>query len=433
LPLFGLFWLWRWLRGWHKEDWYFTIPFVTLVAHSLIHAFWQSRPYFDDLFSYALILLGHYWLAVALAVGGGLGLLALMSSWRERWGRWQRYQKPVLGFVMALIVGLALYAWFVRPYVGADVVWHDPYSTTAVPQINRDNLLRLSWYISPLGVWLGVIGVCLMVWQWRPETAVIVAIPLFFLVFYQWNVRANPHQIYVRRRFLLSVPLLVLTAVNLFHWLLYDIGRLGSVDISRGSAKRVHQTKCQHGLREWRPENTTSLTQSPLSSLQSPNRRTGSIVLTLLLIAAWLGGQIWSARGFITQVDNRGLLTQIEAFNEQFDPHSILLFSEPHPIGIGDFFGTPLRFSFGHDVFKLYHPEALDAAVLANTIEEWQNNGRTIYWIGDPEWLLQNNVTFTQTTTQITSQHLERIYDHKPMLVETTTWELPVAKLETGD
>jgi hypothetical protein len=155
--------------------------------------------------------------------------------------------------------------------------------------------------------------------------------------------------------------------------------------------------------------------------------------LTLLLIAAWLGGQIWSARGFITQVDNRGLLTQIEAFNEQFDPHSILLFSEPHPIGIGDFFGTPLRFTFGHDVFKLYHPEALDAAVLANTIEEWQNNGRTIYWIGDPEWLLQNNVTFTQTTTQITSQHLERIYDHKPMLVETTTWELPVAKLETGD
>ena len=82
-------------------------------------------------------------------------------------------------------------------------------------------------------------------------------------------------------------------------------------------------------------------------------QKVGLLGLALVLACSWLIGLGWSARGFISQVDHEGLVEQVAAINDDLVPGSVLIFNDQSPVGLGDFWGTPLKFIFGHDVFKV--------------------------------------------------------------------------------
>jgi hypothetical protein len=153
-------------------------------------------------------------------------------------------------------------------------------------------------------------------------------------------------------------------------------------------------------------------------------------VLGIIAGVLWIALLGWSARGFIRQVDYRGIVSQLVLINEDFSPNSVLLFNDQSPVGEGDFWGTPLKYIFGHDVFKIRDMDLLHDAPLAETIEFWQNNGRSVIWFGDPGWLYEQGFEYQSTTYTITSRQMESSYEHKPQQVNPVAWRLEASFVE---
>lgn len=388
LPVIGLMVVVLWLGGRRLVDraalaW-FTVPFGALVAHSFVHAWWQSRPYFVVHSGLGLRLLQVNWAipVVALLVGAvGLWLL-----WRYGPSLAERDFSLSRRYALVALIGVALafalYGWFVRPVVGQTILRPDAYSGETLPLTDYQNWPRLGWYLSPLGIWLGVAGLCVLIWQMNRRVALMLAVGGLFAALYLWNLRANPHQIYAMRRYVpVVVPLFIIGGATFIGWL------------ARG-------------------------------------RPRGWQAAAGLLAVAWLGGLGWSARGFISQVDYAGLTIQLQTLSERFEPGSVLLFNDPAPIGQGDFFGTPLKFLFGHDVFTVRDLTAVSDQDLVEAIEFWQNSGRAVYWIGDATWPQQQGFRVAPELQTLTSRHLEQSYLTKPQAVLDDEWVLSYTRLE---
>lgn len=383
LPIFILLGLWQWLSEVDRRALlWFWVPFGLMVAHSLIHALWQSQPYFYDLFGFAVTLFTVYW-EIPMVLGlFGLLALGFLGRFRGRLDVLGLYQRPLAVFVISLILLFAVYAWFIRPYTVTGYVWDDPYSRTQIIFTDHENLLRLGWYLSPIGVWLGIAGVCWLVWQMNRQTAVLLAVSLFFSFFYLWAIRANPHQIYAMRRYVpATMPLFVIGAAVL-------LGQLA-----------------------WKSNKPSS-------------------VVGYLLIICWLGGFAWSARGFISHVDYLGVTDQLSQLNAQLEPKSILIFDDQNAIGLGYFFGTTLKYTFGHDVLVLRHPENFNESLMVEMIHAWQNNGRVVYWFGTSTWLEAHQFAYVEQSHTLSSSYLENSYEHKPTAVIPVQWPMTIYQIK---
>lgn len=399
LPILALVVVWQWRRRQPGLAW-FAVPLMALVAHSLLHALWQSQPYFFDLYNYAILSLtrGQNGLILLTLVElAGLGLFAYLYA--PIIHLLEKYRRPLLMLTIVGLLALAAYAWFVRPYTAPNLTYNDLFSAGELPRLDHENLRRLGWYLSPVGVWLGVAGICLLVWRVNWQTAVMLLITLFFTLFFIWTIRNNPTQIYAMRRYVpATLPLFIIGAS-------YLIGSL----FFRNPLPVNRKPITDHGSR---------ITHHAL--------RITAVLLTLL----WLGSIAWSARGFISRVDYAGLPEQVAALATQLDDHAIILWNDQSVIGLGDQLGTPLKFQYGHEPLILRHLEALDEITLVNTIKGWQNSGRTVYWVGDPAWLETQQLPFRETSVTITSDYLEATTERKPTAVLPLVWSLRLSKVE---
>ena len=389
LPVFALLVVGLWLLGWERSAWWFVIPFMLLVFQSLAHGGLLSAPYFSEHIGFGLRLLwANWWLMVLFIAGGGL-VLWVLHRYRHHYRDLSRFRTPFVLIAIIAFLIYAIYGWFVRPVLLEPSLRPDYYSETILLITNHENWRRLGWYLSTPGIWLGVAGICLLIWKIERKTSILVAIGVLFSVIYLWNVRANPHQIYVMRRYVPAVvPFFLLAGA-------YFISQLpGMLHVNNKS-------------------------------------RQAGILIALLLGVLWIGQLGWSARGFIRQVDNKGVLDQLAAINEEFPAQSVLLFNDQSPVGQGDFWGTPLKYIFGHDVFTIRDEELLQEAPLAETIEFWQNNGQTVIWFGDPQWLSDQGFDYHITSFNINSRQMESSYEHKPQQIIPVNWQLEAAFVES--
>ncbi len=378
LPALGLFLIWLWGSGnWGRAEWAFTLPLAGLIGHSLVHAWWQSRPYFVDLFGFGLRLTRNNPALVGTLGIVGVSMLWLIARHRNNIHQLERWQIPARGGLILAVLAFGVYGWFIRPFLAPPKVWNDPFSTQAIPIVNHENLLRLGWYLSPVGVWLGIVGICWLVWRARRETAVLLGITLTFSAIYLWNVRANPQQIYAMRRYVpATLPLFILSSAVLTGTLLRT--------------------------RTW--------------------WRTG---LAVLLAIVWLGGILWSARGFISQVDYPNILPQLDDLQAHFPDNAVILFNDPAPIGQGDILGTPLRFLYGRSVLTLRDHQAISPNQLQSLIQHWQESGKDVFWIQVPNAPeIDTGLVLTPAGNyQIETTILERTFDHKPAAIDIRRWQ----------
>lgn len=388
VPAFLLFWQW-WQHSWHKSDLFYYLPLLFLTAHSFIHAFWQSRPYFLNTFGYGLNLLQNY-----PFIPIGLGLLLVGMGWgiRHKRGqnwidrkRWQHWLKVGMS---AGILLLALYAWWIRPQLEVGRLLPNWYDGQTILRSDSQTLHWLSWYLSPLGLWLGILGSCwLILWQPTnhkfPLKGIVLFIGLFFAFLYLWRLYNNPTQVYAMRRYVPAVlPFFTLTAALL-------------------------------------------LTQL---AAQLPHHST---LLTTLFALVWLTNLLQAGQGLLFQVDARSLVNQFQTIANQLPPNSILLFNDQAPVGLGDFAGTPLQYLHHHHAFTLRTLPSPDLTPqLLQIINQWQKTGHTTYWIGDPSWLINQNIPITpyQTFT-LTAQTLEGSLNRRPQAIITQTWTIPLVEI----
>lgn len=393
LPVLALVIVWQWRRRQPGLAW-FALPLGLLAAHSLLHALWQSQPYFFDLYRFAILSLTRGEGGLALLTAVGLLVLGLFAYFYVPLMRLlAAYRQPLLALAIMGLLALAVYSWFIRPYAPI-LTYADQFSGGTLPQLDHENFIRLGWYLSPLGVWLGVLGICLLVWRVNWQTAVMLLVTLFFSLFYLWSLRNNPTQIYAMRRYVpATLPLFVMGASYAVGWLFFP---------------------SSHRLADGRLRLPTTILR----------------LLAITLACLWLGGTALAARGFVSQVDYAGLPAQLAVLVGSLDENAVLLWHDQSPVGMGDHLGTPLKFQYGFEVYSLRDLEALDEAALVRTIEAWQNSGRTVYWVGDPTWLTARQLTYTETSVTLTSSYLEGSTGHKPTAVLPISWTLHIAKLK---
>lgn len=389
LPVLGLLGLWLLAGGRRagierRTAAWFLVPLTLLIAHSFAHAWLQSRPYFLVHSGLGVALLLANWAIPAVAAVAGVAFVYLLWRAGPRFmAEFGRYRKYALVALMAVVLIFAVYGWFVRPVVGEPVARTELFSQETVPLTDHENWRRLGWYLSPVGVWLGVAGTLVLIRRLNRRTAVMLAVGALFAALYLWSLRANPHQIYAMRRFVPAVVPFFTVAAAVF------VDRLAR-----------------------RP-------------------RWGGAVAGVLAVV-WLGGLVWSARGFVSQVDHAGLTAQIHELNASFAPGAVLLFNDGVLIGSGDFFGTPLKYIYGRDVFVIRDPAQLStsSAYLVQQMEMWHNNGLAVYWIGDPAWLAEQGLAYREETHVLSSSRLESTYERKPTAILTDEWILRVAQVD---
>lgn len=388
LPVFALLLVWRWARGWRRVDNWFALPFVGLVVHSLLHGHFLSGPYFYETVGYGLFLLMRLWpylFLASLLIAAGLWWLVRRAG---RLGPPERLRRPLLGVLVAGLLIYALYGWFLRPILPAVLSRPDFFSGGQIPVTNHENWLRLGWYLSPLGVWLGVLGGCLLLWRIERRSYLLLAVGWLFALIYLWNISANPHHIYVMRRYAPVVaPFFIVGAAYLLGSWGFDRSR------SAGYSDRVQRALPY----PWGP------------------------ALLAAAAAVWLAGLGWSARGFVSQVDHAGLAAQLDEVAARLPDGAVLLFNDQSPVGQGDVWGTPLRFIYNYDAFALRQPPSAVAAPLVESIKTWQNSGRPVVWVGDSAWLDEQQFAYGTEQVALRSKRLESSYDHKPTVIWVET------------
>ena len=97
-----------------------------------------------------------------------------------------------------------------------------------LPTFNNQNFLRLSWFISPLGVLLMMAGLCLLLikeqnWRW-------LVVALYFLpsLYYLYSLSNNPLQIYGFRRYVPGVLVLTYLCIGYALHSLHQKSRVAS-------------------------------------------------------------------------------------------------------------------------------------------------------------------------------------------------------------
>ena len=303
----------------------------------------------------------------------GLALLVCIWFWRDTLDRLLVRYEPVLkwGVILAVLL-LAAYAWFIRP--NGDLIFStNRFSGTEVGNYNHENLLRLGWYLSPVGILSAVLGACLMVWHFHRRHWGLLVVGLIFSLLYLYNIRNNQHQIYAMRRYVpVVLPFFIASATYLFVSMAHSRYRF----------------------------------------------------VSFLVAAVWLYGIVWSARGFVSQVDYVDLPAQLGEAAEQFESPAVVLFSQPDTVGVGDFLGTPLYFLHGHETF-VWRGDTEDGAATDAVIQRWQTKGYHVYWVPLPEspaWPLDPSALQPVGELAVSFPVLEHSLAHKPIQVQNTQW-----------
>jgi len=377
-----------------RRYWLFAGPLLVLTAHSLIHAVWQSWPYFYNTYFGgtklpipAPILIGGLILAVAafLALDRWVATresVATRSDWVAWAGTWWR---RVLTLAAIGLVLLAAYAYFIRP-LSADPTkqFNYWYADSTIPDVEPLNMVRLGWYLSPLGLLLSVIGCALLVRERTSErTWALLGVGLFFTLLYTYKTYNNPHHIYVMRRYVPAVfPMLALGAAyaldRLAGWKL--IGRVSAIGL-------------------------------------------GVITIALLIDAGRVSN---------LQIDYAGGLDQYRAFSAQVPLDAIVLFDDREVVGVTALFGTPLAYLDGHTVLDLQE-DRLDMERLDALAVGWLAAGRTIVIVNGPQasnQLCTRWQCHPSGAMRFEWPQLEASYEHFPTTIIRPVYDLTLMTVE---
>lgn len=236
LLLYGYLWLRAAATPLRPNQRSFLLTYTLLVGHGAIHMALIARPYLRTFLTSLqdsrppppsiLIPLG-------LLAGLGLGLLYAFRRRIAPLLAGQGPQEQVLRNGVALLwLLLALYGAILRPGLSPASIevqgqWYTNY--------DRLSFLRLSWYLSPVGLGLAVLGLLWWLRNRMPAPATPFLLTFFLqLWFYTYRAMVYPYHFWMARRYVpLILPCLTIgIAVALWRVRLAPLGRA----IRRGGA-----------------------------------------------------------------------------------------------------------------------------------------------------------------------------------------------------
>ena len=316
-------------------------PLALLTGHAAIHAAFWSRKYLLD------IVMRPYWrqppevwvaagllVAAALVAAGRLG--PRLVRWLEDRGASLR------AAAVSLVAGLALYAYFVRPLLSA---WAGGDGNNKGDALTNPALLvalgfrrlaahdsqafvRLGWFVTPVGLALGVLGLVLAIRSWRSRYLFPVLTALTFSLFYLYKIRVFSDYFFALRRFLpVTLPWLLAFAALALLWI-----------AAKGTAGRV-----------------------------------AAAALTLFLGVSFLKDTIPVAR----HVDWVNAVKFVEDVSRRFGPEDVVIFEQVQSVHL---LSLPLWAVHGTNIVELarFNP---DPERLRHLIQAWRGRYRNVYFV----------------------------------------------------
>jgi len=362
----------RRLRAAHA--WFF-LPLLLMISHSLLHWRVFSWPYINDTYSQMLEGFGLtptrlLWSLSLALIGYFLLLVGADRISRLGDALWSR-RKWIRGAVTVTICLLALYGYIVRPALGHVESYYYWYIDAQTPNYDHQNLVRLGWYLSPLGVWLAVLGLSAVLWRDVSQKSLyFLAIASLFSALYLYRILANPHHIYVMRRYMpVVIPSFLILAAYGLLWL-------------RDSAP----------LRGWGKHLSLAL---------------GATLILLLLRVD---------RYIIGHVEYQGAAGQLQVLADLLPEEAIVLIPESQAVGVSDLVGTPLQYILQKETFG-FRGTGKDIRDLEKLVGAWQRKGKEVFLIkGDdiPALFSDQFVLIPRQGLWIDVPALEHSYEHIP-------------------
>jgi 4-amino-4-deoxy-L-arabinose transferase-like glycosyltransferase len=330
--------------------------YLLLAAQAALHAYLLSLPYVVDVFNrfFSYLKVG--------AIGSALALLALVliAKFHSRVTnalsaiipRLIGLRKP---FVVAIMI-LSVYLYFVRPLradlgamtsdeisqQGTVIEFLSQFATE--PQIvhypNRqvrtyteEGMVRMGWYLTPLGVWLGIAG--FLSWSTsppKPKTLPFLGAAFAYsaITFGRGAVRSDFFWAF-KRYIPLVIPAFVLLIAYAL-WRLWDARSQGESRIIAG-------------------------------------------VLACFLVIAFIEGSL----PFWAHVEFEGAVDSVQTLNSRF-PEDAVIFIEQESSTSASRIGTPLRFVFGKAAYGIAE-ERMRSNQMHDLIQQWLEAGRPVYWV----------------------------------------------------
>jgi hypothetical protein len=317
------------------------VPIGLLLVHAGFHAASFSRKYIVNIASrpYWQQPAG-VWIAAAL-LAIAVVVIALRTAPRIVAGL-ETHGEALRGAIVAAVVVLAAYAYFLRPLLSA---WaggdgNDPGQVLSHPGVltrlgfarlaahDAQAFLRLGWFTTPLGLLLGVLGLVAAVQAFRARTLFLLLTALSFSGFYFYKIRIYNDYYFAMRRF---VPVIL---------------------------------PCLLGL--------AALALVRLAGHGGP-RRFVAALLGLTLFGAFARDTARIARF----TDWRGAVGFVEDVSRRFAPGDVVVFEQAQSVHL---LSLPLWAVHGINVLELarFNP---DPDKLRDLVAQWRTRYRNIYFV----------------------------------------------------
>jgi len=381
----------------NDRDWY-NAPFFIVVAscafYSFLHTALFAYPYFSNILStfrkspFVLIITGIF--IVAASVLGGVGWRFLKGNPRRDWIGTNRTVIKRIGVV--LLLGVFAYGLFIRPSLPSsrEIVDLPPPYEGKISLYNEINLVRLSWFLTPLGLGLALLGALVVLNDvFERKNAILIPFILVFTVysgFYLYKSRAFPDNYWVIRRYIeIVIPGCLLLTVVFLSWL-YSI------------LKKKYST-------------------------------TGtSAVCLLLFLLVWVGEfravpNLWSQTELGGTIQNLGKLAGMLKEADIV----ILEYSRSQ-----DTFSGPLKSVFHKSVYALATFEP-DPNAFDGLMDQWLRQGKRVFILAtDEETRLQSSRFhfILKDRFSFRTLRIEQTYERLPRSLETVSFFATIYEVE---
>ena len=306
------------------------------------------------------------------------------------------FMKRDKGVMLVVCIFLTLifaYAYFLRPQLASgDDILPLPAPYEGLIRFYDDlNLIRLSWYLSPLGLFLSYIGTLLATWKFLKTQQITLLLFLLILgvfgLFYLYKSQAFPDNYWVIRRYgQITIP--GLTLLSIF------------------SIQQLYQRR--------------------------PRRKISFFIFrftSFFLFSSILVWQVHVASPFLNKSELPRTLQQIELLASRTEKADIVLFE----YGIAQqFFLGPLRTLFGQSVFPLAHLKP-DPQAFERVISRWLDAGKQINLISSDEHTSISAPTIEfkpKERFQFSSEMVEQTYERLPQKMKPLNYPLQIYQVQ---
>lgn len=382
------------LRKWRREHWAlfgaFGVVFAQAVAHMVLLApnylYYQYShglrmnsidkllkidfPDAETVFSraeYWLVPLGVLALAAVALFVIDRGFQRLRAAQGKNFAARFGPANPYFRFGGALvIVGFLVAFYFVLP---RPETWY-AYIGGLTPMRSEANLIKLGWYLSPIGIILAGAGaVIVMLRGLNARTLFFFGTAGLFTVLYLDELYSTPHYIYTMRHYIpLVIPLFVLCAARALGWMWEQVPR----DMLGWNKAQPLRWVAVGAFALWMLYNAYAMGLVDASRAQGLALRVPFVTQPISLGVVRLEP---FEKAIVGMNELGGAYSQIESIARETDPNAIILFSagRDEPAAIA----TPLKYIFGRDVFvTVYNNPPGDK--VATLIGLWRAQGREV-------------------------------------------------------